>query len=130
MWPGLPVIPSARGNSTRVELRCPDPACNPYLALAVCLAAGMDGIKRGLVPPEQIKDNIFAMDSAEREASGVKSLPADLKQAIDAMEQDPLVLATLGEHSSEAYLLGKKREWDEYRTSVSQWELDRYLVRY
>ncbi len=123
-------IPSARGNSTRVELRCPDPACNPYLALAVCLTAGLDGVKRGLVPPEQIKDNIFAMSPQERADVGIVSLPANLKEAIDAMEQDPCVLDTLGSHASSAYLMGKKREWDEYRTSVSQWEIDRYLVRY
>lgn len=123
-------IPSARGNSTRVELRCPDPACNPYLALAVCLAAGMDGVKRGLTPPDQIKTNIFAMDDQQRKDAGIRSLPANLKEAIDAMETDELVLSTLGAHASGAYLLGKKQEWDAYRTSVSQWELDRYLVRY
>ncbi len=123
-------IPSARGNSTRVELRCPDPACNPYLALAVCLTAGLDGVRRGLTPPEQIKDNIFAMSRKEREKAGIVSLPADLKQAIDAMEQDALVLDTLGAHASSAYLAGKRQEWDAYRTSVSQWELDRYLARY
>ena len=123
-------IPSARGNSTRVELRCPDPACNPYLALAVCLAAGLDGVKRGLKPAEQIKDNIFAMSQREREEAGIVSLPADLSQAITAMEKDQLVLDTLGVHAAEAYLMGKKQEWDEYRTSISQWELERYLVRY
>ncbi len=123
-------IPSARGNSTRVELRCPDPACNPYLALAVCLAAGLDGVKRGLTPPEPIKTNIFAMDELQRRDAGIISLPANLKEAIDAMETDALVLSTLGDHASSAYLLGKKQEWDAYRTSVSQWELDRYLVRY
>ncbi len=123
-------IPSARGNSTRVELRCPDPACNPYLALAVCLAAGMDGIRRGLVPPAQVRDNIFSMSQEERLANGITSLPADLKQAIDAMRQDELILSTLGEHASTAYLKGKEQEWDEYRTSVSQWELDRYLSLY
>ena len=123
-------IPSSRGNSTRVELRCPDPACNPYLALAVCLSAGLDGVKRGLMPPEQIKSNIFAMSQAERDEAGIVSLPADLHEAIRAMEKDPLVLTTLGDHASNAYLLGKKQEWDAYRTSISQWELERYLVRY
>ena len=123
-------IPSARGNSTRVELRCPDPACNPYLALAVCLAAGLDGVKRGLTPPDQIKSNIFAMDEQQRKEAGIISLPSSLKEAIDAMEADDLILSTLGSHASSAYLLGKKQEWDAYRTSVSQWELDRYLVRY
>ncbi len=123
-------IPSARGNSTRVELRCPDPSCNPYLALAVCLRAGLDGIRRNLTPPEEIRANIFAMCQQERDEAGIQSLPANLKEAIDAMEQDPLVLETLGEHAASAYLTGKKREWEEYRTSISQWEVDRYLVRY
>ena len=123
-------IPSARGNSTRVELRCPDPSCNPYLALAVCLRAGLDGVRRGLVPSEEIKANIFAMTQAQRDEAGIRSLPANLKEAIDAMECDPLVLDALGEHAASAYLTGKKREWEAYRTSISQWELDRYLVRY
>jgi glutamine synthetase len=123
-------IPSARGNSTRVELRSPDPACNPYLALAVCLEAGLDGIRRGLTPPEPIQSNIFAMDDQQRQDSGIISLPGGLGEAVEAMEQDPLVLDTLGGHAASAYLEGKKREWDSYRTSVSQWEVDRYLVRY
>ena len=123
-------IPSARGSSTRVELRCPDPACNPYLALAVCLEAGLDGVRRGLTPPEEIKANIFAMNEAERKEAGIVSLPENLKAAIDALEQDDVVLSTLGKHVSQAYIEGKKQEWDDYRTSVSQWELDRYLVRY
>jgi glutamine synthetase len=123
-------IPSARGNSTRVELRSPDPACNPYLALAVCLEAGLDGIRRGLTPPEPIQSNIFAMDDQQRQDSGIISLPGGLGEAVEAMEQDPLVLDTLGDHAASAYLEGKKREWDSYRTSVSQWEVDRYLVRY
>ena len=106
------------------------PACNPYLALAVCLAAGLDGVKRNLTPPEEIKANIFAMTPGEREKNGIRSLPANLKEAIDAMEADGLIMDTLGEHASAAYLTGKKQEWDEYRTSISQWEVDRYLIRY
>ena len=123
-------IPSARGSATRVELRCPDPACNPYLALAVCLAAGLDGVKRNLTPPEEIKANIFAMTPGEREKNGIRSLPADLHEAIEAMEADGLIMDTLGKHASAAYLTGKKQEWDDYRTSISQWEVDRYLIRY
>jgi glutamine synthetase len=113
-----------------VELRSPDPACNPYLALAVCLEAGLDGIRRGLTPPEPIQSNIFAMDDQQRQDSGIISLPGGLGEAVEAMEQDPLVLDTLGGHAASAYLEGKNREWDSYRTSVSQWEVDRYLVRY
>ena len=123
-------IPSARGSATRVELRCPDPACNPYLALAVCLAAGLDGVKRNLTPPEEIKANIFAMTPGEREKNGIRSLPADLHEAIEAMEADGLIMDTLGKHASAAYLTGKKQEWDDYRTSISLWEVDRYLIRY
>ncbi len=123
-------IPSARGNSTRVELRCPDPACNPYLALAVCLMAGLDGIQRGLTPAPQIRDNIFEMSEEERKERGIVSLPSDLKQAVDAMKRDEMVLSTLGSHASNAYISGKEQEWDAYRTSISHWELERYLERY
>ena len=123
-------IPSARGNSTRVELRCPDPSCNPYLALAVCLAAGLDGIKKGLEAPAEITENIFTMDDATRAARGIESLPGSLKEALECMKQDSVVLEALGPHVTASYIEGKEREWDAYRTSVSQWELDRYLVRY
>ncbi len=123
-------IPSARGDATRLELRCPDPSCNPYLALAVCLAAGLDGIKKGLVPPAEITENIFAMDEATRAANGIESLPGDLKQAIECLKKDPVVLEALGPHVAASFIEGKEREWDDYRTSVSQWELDHYLVRY
>jgi glutamine synthetase len=123
-------IPSARGNSTRVELRCPDPSCNPYLALAVCLAAGLDGIKKGLEAPAEITENIFAMDEATRKAKGIESLPGNLKEAIECLKQDQVILDALGEHVAQSYIEGKEREWDAYRTSVSQWELDRYLMRY
>jgi glutamine synthetase len=123
-------IPSARGNSTRVELRNPDPSCNPYLALAVCLEAGLDGVRRGLNPPEEVKANIFAMTQDERQAAGITSLPENLGAAIAAAEKDPLVVEALGDHATKAYLTGKKQEWDAYRTSVSQWELERYLARY
>ena len=92
--------------------------------------AGLDGVKRNLTPPEEIKANIFAMTPGEREKNGIRSLPANLKEAIDAMEADGLIMDTLGEHASAAYLAGKKQEWEEYRTSISQWELDRYLIRY
>ena len=123
-------IPAARGQATRVELRCPDPTCNPYLALAVCLAAGLDGIEKGLTPPEEVTDNIFAMDDAARAAHGIESLPGTLKEAIDAMEADALICETLGKHVTTQYVEGKKREWDAYRTHVSDWELGKYLVIY
>ena len=123
-------IPAARGQSTRVELRSPDPACNPYLELAVCLAAGLDGIERGLTPPPEVTENIFVMDEAARRAHGIDSLPGSLEEAIRALEADPLILDTLGEHVAANYIEGKKKEWDEYRTRVSSWEREKYIINY
>ena len=123
-------IPAARGQSTRVELRCPDPCCNPYLELAVCLAAGLDGIEKGMTPPPEITENIFAMDEAARRARGIESLPGSLDEAIRALEADPLILDTLGEHVAANYIEGKKKEWEEYRTRVSSWERDKYMLLY
>ena len=123
-------IPAARGQGTRVELRSPDPACNPYLELAVCLAAGLDGIERNLTPPPEIAENIFAMDAAARQANGITSLPGSLEEAIKAMKADPLILDTLGRHVSTNYIEGKMKEWEEYRTRVSSWEREKYIILY
>ena len=123
-------IPASRGQATRVELRSPDPSCNPYLAFAVCLTAGLDGIEKGLVPPAEITQNIYAMDPATREAHGIASLPGSLEEAIRLMEGDRLVLDTLGEHVANNYIEGKKKEWDEYRTRVSSWEREKYIINY
>ena len=123
-------IPASRGQSTRVELRCPDPCCNPYLELAVCLAAGLDGIEKDMTPPPEITENIFAMDAASRAAKGIEALPGTLAEAIQEMRKDRLILDTLGEHIASNYIEGKMKEWDAYRTRVSSWELDRYLINY
>ncbi len=123
-------IPAARGGSTRIELRSPDPACNPYLELALCLTAGLDGIKRNLLPPEPVDANIYHMDEAERAARDIDNLPHSLEAALDAMEADPLVLATLGEHVVSKYIPAKRNEWDSFRLAVSQWEIDQYLLKY
>lgn len=123
-------IPASRGQGTRVELRCPDPCCNPYLELAVCLAAGLDGIEKNMTPPPEITENIFAMDAATRKARGVEALPASLEQAIIELEKDQLVLDTLGSHVAHNYIEGKKKEWDEYRMHVTTWERDKYIINY
>ena len=123
-------IPAARGQSTRVELRSPDPACNPYLELAVLLAAGLDGIEKGMTPPPEVTENIFAMDAEARKAHGIDSLPGSLEEAVLALEADPLILDTLGEHVASNYLDGKRREWEEYRTRVSSWEREKYIMNY
>ena len=106
-------IPAARGQSTRVELRCPDPACNPYLELAVCLAAGLDGIEKGMTPPAEVTENIFAMDAAGPESPRrIDSLPGSLEEAIRAGAPTSLILDTLGEHVAANYIEGKEKEWD------------------
>ena len=123
-------IPASRGQSTRVELRCPDPACNPYLALAVCLAAGLDGIEKGMTPPPEITENIFEMTPATRKRRGIEALPGSLEEALIAMKKDKLVMDVLGKHVSSQYIAGKEAEWDEYRTRVSSWERDKYIINY
>ena len=123
-------IPAARGQSTRVELRSPDPSCNPYLAFAVCLAAGLDGIEKGMTPPPEVVENIYAMDTDTRKAHGIYNLPGSLEEAIWELEGDQLILDTLGEHVAANYLAGKRREWEEYRTRVSSWEREKYIINY
>ena len=123
-------IPAARGQATRVELRCPDPACNPYLTLAVCLAAGLDGVEKGMTPPEETTENIFAMDAETRAAKGIDSLPGSLSESVDAMEKDSVVAEALGRHIFDYYTAGKRREWDDYRTAVSDWEIAKYIITY
>ena len=123
-------IPASRGQATRVELRSPDPACNPYLELAVCLAAGLDGIEKGMTPPAEITENIFKMDAGARSAHGIEAMPGTLEEAIAALREDPLILSALGEHVAESYIEGKEKEWDEYRTRVSSWEREKYIINY
>ncbi len=123
-------IPASRGSSTRLELRSPDPSCNPYLAIAACLAAGLDGIERGLTPPPEIPGNIYEMDAATRASFGIEGLPRTLEEALEEMQRDALVMDVLGEHVAGHYIKGKRREWEEYQTRVSSWELEKYLVAY
>ena len=123
-------IPASRGKGTRVELRCPDPSCNPYLALALCLTAGLDGIEKKMTPPAEVTENIYDMTKKERREKGIVSLPASLEEAIKLMREDPMVREVLGEHTFLLYVAGKKAEWNLYRTRVSQWEVEKYLVLY
>lgn len=122
-------IPSSRGSATRLELRCPDPSANPYFTLAVCLAAGLDGIKNKLTPPDSIDKNIFELTHQERANLGVKSLPENLLEAIIDLENSEFIKNVLGEHISRKYIAAKKAEWEDYRTQVTKWELDEYLHR-
>lgn len=122
-------IPLHSGNadSTRAELRCPDPSANPYLAYAVMLAAGLDGIERGLAPPEPIDENAYEFSPEDRQKYDVSTLPGSLGEALVELEADPVIRSALGEHIYHWFMRAKRQEWDEYRTSVTQWELDRYL---
>jgi glutamine synthetase len=121
-------IPARRGRSTRIELRSPDPSCNPYLALAVTLAAGLDGIKRGLTPPAPVNRNVYTMTQAERQAEGIESLPTSLRDALAELEADEVIRTALGDHIFNNFVEAKLIEWDIYRSQVHQWELDQYLA--
>ena len=122
-------IPAARGAGTRVELRCPDPAANPYLTLAVCLAAGLDGIEHKIMPPESVKENVFEMRISQKVKLGIESLPADLSEAVDELEKDEYIKDVLGKHITEKYTEAKRAEWAEYRAQVTQWEISEYLYK-
>lgn len=120
-------IPDPRGRGTRVELRSPDTACNPYLAFAACLSAGLDGVTRELTPPPAAAGNLYAMTAEELAERNIRGLPASLDAALRAMETDGVVMEALGPYAIR-YAAGKRREWEEYRTQISQWELDNYLA--
>ena len=123
-------IPASRGVGTRVEVRCPDPTCNPYLAIAMMLNSGLDGVVNKLTPPNSIDINIFAMTPAEKDAAGIASMPASLMEALEELKANPIAKETLGEHIFEKYCTTKEAEWDSYRISVTDWELDSYLDIY
>lgn len=123
-------IPAKRGSSTRVELRSPDPACNPYLSLAVCLKAGLDGIKNKILPPAPCNRNIYEMTPQERAALGIGSLPENLYQAVQELEKDTVIKEALGEHVLNRYLEAKRIEWDRYRIQVHPWEIEEYLTKF
>jgi glutamine synthetase len=123
-------IPDRRGTGTRVELRMPDPAANPYLALTVMLAAGLDGIEAKMDSREPVNRNIWEMSHREKRRLRIDDLPHDLHAACDELEADAVMRAALGEHITEHFLAAKRQEWAEYITQVSRWEIDNYLVRY
>jgi len=123
-------VPAKRGMSTRCEVRMPDPACNPYLALAVMLAAGLDGVKRKLDPGPPINKNIFTMSHREKRRLRIGQLPANLWEALGELEKDAVVSEALGDHILEHYLRAKRQEWEEYISHVHPWEQERYLAEY
>lgn len=123
-------VPDRRGPGTRLELRSPDPAANPYLALAVMLAAGLTGIETAADWREPVNENIWEMSYRERRRLRIDDLPRDLNEALDELEKDDVVTTALGDHIAKHYVAAKRQEWREYITQVSQWELDNYLVKY
>jgi glutamine synthetase len=123
-------VPARRGKGTRLELRVPDPSANPYLALAVQLAAGMDGVRRKLRPPEPVDKNIWALSVRERRRYRIQELPRDLGEAIDQLKRSALVKETLGEHVFQQFVAAKEQEWQEYISQVHEWEIEQYLAAY
>jgi len=117
----------AKTEAARVELRCPDPACNPYLAFAVMLKAGLDGIKNNLQPPEPVEENIYQLDDQSRIRRNIDVLPTSLLEALEALKKDKLIQSVLGEHLYERYIDVKTREWDDFKKQVTNWEIDTYL---
>ena len=126
----VPQVTRGKTQATRLELRCPDPSCNPYLAFAVMLKAGLDGIKRQLPLPAPVEENLYHFDAAELKRHNVRMLPGSLGEALDELEHDEVVQEALGEHVYSRFVAAKHQEWDEYRMYVSAWEIDRFLEVY
>jgi glutamine synthetase len=123
-------VPARRGMSTRCEVRMPDPSCNPYLALAVMLAAGLDGVENGIDPGPPVNKNIFAMSQREKSRLKIKEIPDNLSDALDNLERDKVLLEALGDHIAENFLEAKRQEWASYLSHVHPWEQERYLHEY
>ena len=124
----VPLYHPGSAEATRMELRCPDPACNPYLTFAALLQAGLEGIENGYELPEPMEKNLYHLSSEERRRLGVEQLPESLGEAIELAAESELLLRTLGEHTFNRYVEIKRQEWEDYRVHVTQWELDRYLA--
>ena len=122
-------IPATRGTGRRIELRSPDPAGNPYLVLAACLAAGLEGLKEKKMPMPNVDKNIFEMTAAEKAAESIEELPLNLFDAVKELEADQYICDTLGKHASSKYIEAKYAEWDEYRRQITNWEIEQYLYK-
>ncbi len=120
-------VPEGRGMGTRIEIRNPDPAGNPYLQFAVLLGAGLEGIEKEIDPPEPVKEDIFSLSDEERKEMGIEPLPANLGHALSLMEESEFMKKILGEHVFEHFLYNKRKEWEQYRKQVTRWEIDKYL---
>ena len=123
-------VPAPRGMSTRTEVRCPDPACNPYLAFAAMLGAGLDGIVSNLDVPKPTNADLYEMSAREKEEAGIENLPANLHEALENLKASPTMKKALGPHIFNKYVEGKEREWDDYRTAITDWEIKHYLSKF
>jgi glutamine synthetase len=124
------VSPGKSIEGTRVEVRCPDPSSNTYLAFAAMIAAGLDGVEKGLALDEPVEESLFEMDAARIAERGIRELPGTLGEAIDELERDAVIREALGDHVLSHFVESRRAEWDEYRTQVTEWEVDRYLEAY
>ncbi len=120
-------IPAKRGRATRTEIRSVDPSANPYLAMSAILASGLEGIEKKLECKERVYINLYELSRAEREAMGIENLPENLKDAIKALKRNPIILEALGDHAVSKFIAAKQKEWDDFRTSVTEWEIKKYL---
>ncbi len=123
-------VPASRGLSTRIEVRSVDPSANPYLAMAVMLAAGLDGIKNNMSAPSPVDRNIYVMNKDERMSIGINDLPSTLKEALELLKKDEVLMTALGRHASEHFIEAKEIEWDMFRTQVHPWEREQYFTTY
>ncbi len=123
----IPRYSPGKEQATRCELRCPDPSCNPYLAFAVMLKAGLDGIKNNMEPPSPVEEDVYKFDDSMLEDRKIGKLPASLGQAVLKLKKDDVIKSVLGEHTYEIYIAAKKAEFDEYRLQVTRWELEKYF---
>jgi glutamine synthetase len=121
------VSPGKSVEGTRCEVRCPDPSSNTYLAFAAMIAAGLDGVEKGLTLSDPVEESLFEMDAARIAEKGIRELPGTLGDALDELEADEVIRDALGDHVFSHYVEAKRSEWDEYRTQVSDWEVERYL---
>jgi glutamine synthetase len=126
----IPSHAKDKPQSTRAELRCPDPSCNIYLAFAVMLKAGLNGIKKGLSPPEPVEENVYGFDDSKLKELNIDTLPYSLWQAIKELKKDSVIREALGEHTFKKYIEAKTKEWDEFRVQVTEWEVEKYLGIY
>ena len=126
----IPQASRGRPEATRLELRCPDPSCNPYLAFAAMLAAGLDGIQRNLELSRPVEENLYHFDDTMIRKQGVRTLPGSLEEALEEFSNDEVIQSALGPHVCEWFMEAKRAEWNEYRMRVTPWELERYLMTY